>query len=118
MDLKHKLDETSMALNQTKKIKDELQKKCVRFEQDFTRIKQDNTLKKVGLNIHDSRLAVLVTELKKRIKQLESEKRDGKLIQQDESAVTLYTEVDGVLVGQSLFALREEYCTKLEKLAE
>ena len=29
MDLKHKLDETSMALNQTKKIKDELQKNLV-----------------------------------------------------------------------------------------
>ena len=75
-------------------------------------------MKKAGLKIEDSRMAVLVTELKKRIKQLENEKRDGNQVKRDESAITLQTEVDGVLVGQSLFALREEYCTKLEKLAE
>ena len=75
-------------------------------------------MKKAGLKIEDSRMAVLVTELKKRVKQLENEKRDGNQVKRDESAITLQTEVDGVLVGQSLFALREEYCTKLEKLAE
>ena len=80
-------------------------------------MKQDNTLKSAGLNVQDSRMAVLVTELKKRIKQLEEEKREGQT-RHDETANTLQTEVDGVLVGQSLFALREEYCTKLEKLAE
>ena len=51
-------------------------------------MKQDNTLKSAGLNVQDSRMAVLVTELKKRIKQLEEEKREGQS-RHDETANTL-----------------------------
>ena len=39
----------------------------------MARMNQDQLLVKAGMNVHDSKLAMLVTELKMKIKKLEAE---------------------------------------------
>lgn len=78
----------------------------------MARFTQDSQLSKAGINIFDSKLAILVNELKAKIRRLEAEK--PKVTAAPESA-SLGLEA---ISGSSLYALREEYCTKLEKLVE
>ena len=60
MDLEHSLKETQISLKHAQKSKEELSTKVVRFEQDLARANQDSLLQRAGVNLQDSKLAMLV----------------------------------------------------------
>ena len=82
-------------------------------------------MNKAGLSSSDSKMANLVQELRNRIKVLETQRSEtgtnyqtsGRQAQSTvESAASLQTTHN--LQGQTFFALKEEYCSKLEKLVD
>ena len=73
MDLQHALKEAQISLKHALKAKEDLQGKLYKIEQDHNRLQQDSLLKQAGVNIQDSKLALLVQELKNRIKRMEKD---------------------------------------------
>jgi len=86
-------------------------------------MQQEALIRRAGLNPTDSKMVNLVQELRNRIRQLEGQRSEtttnymhsGRLAQ-SESNFTLHTQNN--LQSNTLFALKEEYCTKLEKLVD
>ena len=71
MDLEHALKEAQMSLKHSQKIKNDLASKLQKSEQDLARVQQDLVLQKAGVNVQDSKLAMLVQELKSKLKRQE-----------------------------------------------
>ena len=93
------------------------------MEREITTLQQERLIKRAGLNPADSKMVHLIQELRNRIKVLEGQRSEatttyvnsGRLAQSD-STFTLHTQHN--LQGNTLFALKEEYCSKLEKLVD
>ena len=119
MDLQHLLKETQISLKHVQRTKEELSKKVIKYEQEFAQAHQNSLLQKAGVNLQDSKLAMLVQELKNRLRKIEASS-EGKIYQNQKNNRSEQAKDSQALgTGQaSLYALREEYCTKIEKLIE
>lgn len=68
MDLEHALKEAQISLKHSQQAKIDLQNKLRKAEHDCNRLNQDMQLSKAGVNVQDSKLALLVQELKNKLK--------------------------------------------------
>lgn len=115
MDLRHKLEESNQARVQMVKEFEVAKARARQVERELTSLQQEVAMKRAGVNPADSQMAKLVQQLRDRIKALEGQSciNSGR---QQESVSSLHTGHN--LGGNSLFTLKEEYCSKLEKLVD
>ena len=60
MDLEHALKESQITLKHSQNAKSDLQSRLQKTEQEYNRLSQDAVIQKAGVNIQDSKLALLV----------------------------------------------------------